>query len=485
MHRQAATKVANYVDAYLKPTGLMQTGYSPSGEITEPDQPDAGNAGGSPLYPKNLNTYVSDNRQEASNAFYDTLSQSKNSFKDETIATLKISESRQRQDTIESTVTRKNYDDFMSGGKEMSSDEWWSTFTNIFDPTRPNNPRTAYTLAQREQNLAKDKAEDLALKEYSAGGGFLPTRKCVTFTPDKKTCLDWQTDTPGQIIAKTSADALGAKLQEYLDPALGKIGNGNEPITTDIGTFTPSAGTGGGTSGWEWLTGIGDGGDSDGDGKIDTGLPPIVFIYASNLDVNTRRINWTASNVASSSCKAKNDWIGGAMGSINDTDETSLVTIIKSRGQILPAKAFNEITFPIPLNFIPSWSKDGINYTKTGLVANTNLAGTSIEYVWNIPAPVKNTDSYFLKIQDGDNTSGTIIAIGGANVPITPFTTKRVVEMFKNYQTTNPNAAIYRRYKFAYNGAGNTPNIRITLPEPKYEITCTGKNGGSASASTE
>ncbi|MCF1193599.1 hypothetical protein LRR18_18590, partial [Mangrovimonas sp. AS39] len=93
-----------------------------------------------------------------------------------------------------------------------------------------------YFLAQNQNELAQSQARDLALKEYSAGGGFLPTRKCVTFSSDGKYCSEWKTDTPGAIIARTAGDALGAKLEQYLDPALGKIGEGNEPVTTEAET---------------------------------------------------------------------------------------------------------------------------------------------------------------------------------------------------------------------------------------------------------
>lgn len=494
MRRQAATKVSEYKEGLLGKKGLIQTGYSPSGEITEPptsSTPGSDSANGESLYPKNLETYIDDNKKEASGQIYDTLSQSNNSFGVEVKGRLQMDEAIQGREAFTSTIKREDYDVFMSGGNGMTSDKWWKTFTGIFDVTRPNNPNNAYLLAQNTLNLAKNEAAKLALEEYSAGSGFLPTRKCAVYTSDGKYCSHWETDTPGQIVLKAAGDAIATNLETYLHPELGQVGNGNEPTTNEVQTFTPSAGTGGGSAGG---TGGGnnngsDSIDSDNDGTPDNidqdddndGIPdneddnttvnkPVVMIWANNNIFGTRIISWGSSGA--DSCYAQNDWLGS-------TDEnTKQVVKLKSGSQQIENNG--SITSYTPLSFQASWSKNGGAFTTLGMTTSTNVASTSLKYVWTLPTSILATDQYTLKIQDG--ISDATVSIGSnTDWPISALTASQLVNLFRS---ADPSTGAFSRYDFTYNSTGQSPNIVIELTEPVYQINCLNA-GGSSSDSTD
>lgn len=487
MRRLAATKIEEYKQGLLGPEGLIKTGYSPSGEITEPateTTPGSDTQGGEPLYPKNLKTYTNQSKEEATGILLDNLKQSGNIFKEQVSGQLKINDTIEPKKLFDSTITKEDYNKVISGDTTISNDKWWNIFTEIFDPTRPNNPYTAYSLTKNKLDIERQRAEELAIKEYEAGGGFLPVRKCVVYTQDGRYCRVWETDTPGQIIKETASDALGSKLEQYLDPALGKIADGNEPNPIDVATFTPTPGTGGGsaTEGNTSNSNGNDNGNGNGNGNGNNNnenprptAPPAVFFNAEDLVNNTRKISWNLANVRS--CVAKNNWLG----TTDDLDQ--LVTIVKSQGTPLTVRASNELIFPLPFKFIATWSKNDGPFIQTGLVSSQ--ATSTIDYTWTISAPSNSRDTYVLNIQDATNPNGFSIRIGGENSLITPLTARRVVEMFKNYQTANPNSAIYRRYKFTYNSTSQSPNIKIELINPKYEITCIGTNGSSVSVATE
>jgi len=468
MQRQAATKVATYREGILGPNGLIQTGGTAPGEITEPatdGQPGSDTQKGDPLFVTNLSNHLSGSREEAAGKIYDTLKQSNNIFKTEVSGNLQFDEAVKGQVAFESTITMDDYNNFVLGGeatKNMSSDQWWNTFINIFDSERPNNPYNAYLLTQNKLTVAENRAEDLALREYQAGGGFLPTSNCVAYTSDGKYCINKQIETPGQIIARTAGEALSTKLQQYLDPALGKIGLDNEPLPNEAETFTPTIGTGGGSF---WGTKVFP------QNETKSGLPPTLSLAVDNIitteGISNRRIKWVTANVTK--CAADNDWFG------TTNQPNQLVSILRSRLSQLQANDF--IIFPLPLNFIVNWSKDGVNYSQDGMTLTTNTAKTSTKYTWTVPTSIKNTDTYYLKIVDGDNTSGTIIKIGGETVKINPATPKHLVEMFHNYHLINTNTDLYKRYTIIEDSASANPNINIELTEPIYKITCTGSNG--------
>lgn len=497
MRRQATTKIEEYKKGLLGTGGLIKTGYNPSGKLAEPvsaeNQITNKTLSKSTLYPENLNSHLADAREEGYGLFMDNYTNySSNEFKDIVSAQLKTDETLGNSVTIDSNIPKEIYNNFVSSnGSKLSDGDWWGTFNSIFDITRPNNPYTSYMYAKEELDAQKSQSEELAKMEYLANDGFLPVRTCISYTADGLYCRVWKTITPGKVVGNSANTALDSKLKQYENPELGQVGEGNEPSTNEVGTFNPSTGSGGGN--WGQGTGTNDNGNGY---EIPT-IPPInvelpipaptlAFFVTDKLD-STREIMWITRNV--SSCKTDNDWIGTM------SPENKLISVIKTKGSSLStSEVSNSTSFSLPLEFIASWSKNGLPYDQAGMSSTTNTTKTGIVYTWNIPQPKKNTDIYYLNLRDGITPEGTSIGIGGVNFPIAPLTASQVVTLFKNYETNNPNASVYRNYKFTYNPTATTPNIQIERiylndlvkrQEPRYKITCTGKDGSKISDSAD
>lgn len=483
MRRQAATKVEQYKQGILGKGGLIQTGYAPSGEQTEAAQ-NGQSQGGSSLYPKNLEEYQGQAAQEGTINFKNDLNNSDNTFRTQVSAQLTYE--HQKQPAFFSTVTTGDYNRFINGTGVYTTDGWGKTFDNVFDINLPNNPFTSYMHSKEQLNREISARQGVALAEYQAGSGYLPVRKCILY--NGKTCREWETVTPAQAIAQVASDVLRARLEEYISPEIGQVGSGNEPVTTEARIFQPAIGAGGGDVGGRSYDGNGGYGDNiididittnpDNDGNGgggETTDPPVVSIGAANTNVGTRLISWESTNTRT--CKAGNDWIGS-----NDRT-TKLVKVIKTRSQSVGKSG--TLTSQIPLYFDSSWSKNGAVTTSAGMSTTTNARGTSIKTTWNPPAPAALTDTFTLSIQDGDNTEGYTMTVGGTRNTFEHLGPGEIVRAFANYASNNPNLPVYERYKFTYNDTAPSPNIVIEVKEPEYQIQCTGTNGGSASATTK
>jgi hypothetical protein len=482
MRRMAATKVEEYKEALTGENGMIQKGYTRSGELVEPiseENPDPANAGGDPMYPQNLEDYVSDNRNEAAGKVYDEINQSQNIFKREVTAKLKIDETRLNRESYDSTITKEEYDKLVTGGKGMTSQKYWSTFTKMFDPTRPNNPGTAYFLTQQKMNQAKERSTNLALEEYSTGGGFLPSRKCVEYTLDGKFCNKWITETPGQIINQTTGAAMNSRLQQYLNPTMGTIGGDNGPNTGELETFISLIGMGASLFDFnkDKTNPDPDDGDNPAPDPVDpTSPPPTVSIIAENITGNfvgiKRKLTWKSTNAVR--CAPNNDWIGTKAPSL-------LATIIKKDKLKNAIYKNSSLSFSLPIDFHLSWSNDDINYLENNFASTTNPEKTQIAHTWYILNPIMH--NYYLKIADNvDNYTINIRPdFTNTNFP----NAKNIVEQFKKYQGEHSSDPVYQRYKFTYDVISGTPNIKIELINPVYKITCLGLDGSGVSASTE
>jgi len=488
MRRQAATQVEKYREGILGKGGMMKTGYQPAGKQAETAK--GGDTGQTlnkaSLYPENLSSYLLDANDEGYGVFMDSYNNySSNSFKLDVSAQLAIDEELGGTLSLNSTVPKEVYDNFMSAeSSDLPPADWWGTFNAIFDITRPNNPYSAYTQARNSLDAQKSRRESLALEEYRTGGGFLPIRTCITYTTDGKYCRVWKTITPGQAIAQTSGDALSARLNEYENPEIGQVGNGNEPTTNDVQTFTTSPGTGGGTTGGQSDSGTGggnddgggNGGGGDNGGGDDPQLPaPYATIMANNLSNGNRVITWGSVNTTY--CVAGNDWLGS-------TDSTSrLLTVIKSKSAVVQPTAEGSLTIYPPLKFTTSWTKNAGTYSGAQLTTSTTTNGASLKVTWSPSAPVNSTDSYTLKIQDGQKIEGFTITVGGTQNPFADKTAKNVVQAFYDFWKANKNIPVYQRYNFTYDLAGG--KISINVIDPVYQLECKGENGSTYKASSD
>lgn len=491
MRRQAATKIEEYKQALLGKSGLIKIGYAPSGELAEP----AGNGattGGTidktTLYPENLNSYLSDATEEGDLIAADDLKNSGNIFK--TDLAKQFAEDKAAPDPGQtSNITTDTYNKFLQGDQTMTTDNWWNTFLTIFDSSRPNNPDTAYLHAQADRQYLMNNARSVALNEYQSGNGFLPVRICIVYTTDGKGCRVWKNITPGTAISQINSGALNARLDEYISPAVGQVGAGNEPTANEGQSFTPSYSGGGGSTGGQvdlnfnlninqngnGGSGGGGSGGGGGGGGGNNNQPIVVQIISSdNASLGSRTISWASANTQS--CQANNDWVGSASG-----DLLRLATTIKRRGNSLSTSG--DLVFRIPLNFDGYWYKNSDPTTVAGMSTTTNTAKTSLKVVWNVPAPSDNQDTITLRLKDGDSADGYTLTVGGARNPFDQKNAGEVVTYFQNYAATNPNASVYKKYKFTYT-TGGTPNIAIELKEPVYEILCQGANGQSQTASS-
>src|SRR5680860_342996 len=238
LQRLAASKIEEYKLGLLGPDGMVQTGYLPSGELadqtTEESTQPTGSLNKNTLYPENLESYLADANDEGYGVFMDNFSNySTNIFKDEVGSQLQIDKNTSGISSLDSSISREEYNNFMDPekNKELSSDDWWGTFLSIMDISKSNNPNTSYLNAQKELGRLTNQKVAVAQKEYETNGGFLPIRNCISRTLDGKYCRIWKTTTPGQLIQQSIKDAIATKLQQYLDPAFGKINGINNPTT--------------------------------------------------------------------------------------------------------------------------------------------------------------------------------------------------------------------------------------------------------------
>jgi len=475
MRRQAATQVEQYRQGIFGKTGLVQTGGSLSGEFSEPAS--AGSTthqGGSPVFPKNPIVYQNQAADEGRIVFKNNLETSSNNFKAEVTTQLSVSKTI---NPLNSTLPRATYDQMISGNtKTMTSSQYLNNFTAMFSIEAPNNPLTAYMIAQEGENQEIASRIGAAMSEYSAGGGILPIRKCAKPTADGKSCDEWETVTPGSVVAQSTGDALAARLNEYENPAIGQVGNGNEPTTNDVQTFTATPGIGGGTTGGQSDPGngggtipSGDGGGNDGGGTGPTIPAPYATIMANNLSNGNRVITWGSVNTTY--CSAGNDWLGS-------TDPISkLLTVIKSKSAVVQPAAEGSITIYPPLRFTSSWTKNGGAYSSAQMATSTSPNGNSLNVTWSPSAPAVNTDSYTLRIQDGQKVDGFTITVGGTQSPFVGKTAKDVVQAFYDFWKANKNIPIYQRYIFTYDLTGG--KISISVVDPIYQLECKGEDGST------
>ena len=523
MRRMAATKIEEYKLALLGPEGLIQKGYSPSGEITEPG---ADRENGAPLYPKNLGEHVEQNREEAAGAVYENLSHSGNIFKNGAKVSLQINDRQSKSAGMNSTIKKDSYNKIMNDNKDLSEDDYWSTFLSVFDASRPNNPYSSFMLMQSEKDMAENRAEELALREYSAGGGFLPTRKCVEYTADEKFCIKWETETPGGIVSQSAGRAVNAKLDEFLNPEIGTVNEEDGPTADEVKTFRPSTGEGGSDGPGTEPNPTPRPGDPDPtprptqrptprptpdptnptptpdpanptptpDPTRPTPTPrptvrptpdpveptptpdpsapdPTASIVVRDTSASrsipqaSRKIIWMSTNTVR--CVPQNDWIGMKA-------NYALATIVKDREQINAIGKNSSLTFSLPLGFIVGWSTDGFAYQT--LASSTDTTKKTMSSTW-YPRTISSND-YSLKIQDGiDNYVVKVSGVGGKSP-------QQVVQMFSQFEESNRSNPIYQRYKFAYDATGGLPNIKVEIIDPIYKISCLGENGSFVSAST-
>lgn len=487
MRRQAAAKIEDYKEGLLGENGLIQTGYSPStGEATG----DSTSQGGSSLYPKNLNEYQKQAAEEGTAIAKDTLTNGGkndiNSFLTTSLNTL--NDDNPAVDALRSTLSKTEYNSFIGNtDTDLSDTEWWQTMASYYDPSRPNNPDTAYFHTDNYIRSAIANNVEVAISEYQAGQGFLPVRTCSEYTSDGKACLTWTTITPGQIVKQSASDALKTRLDEYTNAELGQTGNNNEPVVAEVGTFSPVAGSdydntnytdntetnpdnGGDDNG-----GGNDGGGDDNGGGDSSEDDPIVAIAAATTNSGTRWISWVSNNT--SSCKTKNAWLGST------DNESKLLDILRTRSQSV-GKSGNIYSY-IPLSFDLVWSKDNGTDVSDGVATSTNSRGTSIVDTWTVPKPSKQTDIYTLTIKDANNTDGYTIRVGGVAGSYSTLTAGGLVQAFAKYQKNNPNSTVFNYYTFSYNASSTKPNLVVKITEPVYKITCTGTNGNTVSASSE
>lgn len=478
LRRQAATKVENYKAELFGEDGMIKTSYIPSGRFSEPMDP-AQTYGltlnKSSQHPENLNEYKYDARDEGQGIFMDDLKNSTNIFKD-VIAVKLTLEKNEGKDALSSTLSREEYDTLMGpDSSKMPTDSFWKSFTSMFDIDKANNPFTAYLHAKEELSRVQSETVAAAMDEYQAGGGFLPVRVCLEPTADGNYCRVWKTITPGRTVAQSVSDALKARLDEYIHPELGQIGDGNEPSAYEIETMTPSPGQGGGRTGGYPDNSIDDGQDN-GDNTEEPSTDPMVKISANNITNGSRRIVWKSVN--SSYCAASNDWLGS-----NDPIARS-ASIIRTKSQILPTNG--EILTYIPLTFQMSWSKNNEPATELNVATTTNSTLSSLRYLWTVPAPSANTDSFAITVSDSRDVEGFTIKVGGTANPIQPLTSAGVIKMFEQQERINTSltGTIYNRYKFTYLYAQN--QIAIELKDTDvYSISCIAENGQTASDSSK
>jgi len=336
MNRDATQAAELFRQAH---TDWLDKGYDTDGD----GQPDA------PLYVQNYQDYVSDNREEAKNVYFDALKESDNIFKDETEFVLRSEFSDQSN---VSTITKEDYNKFTSGQLADDPQEWNRIFLAINDISRPNSPETSTRINREKLNSFIVQKEEEAKNQLAIGEGYLPVRKCIERTADNTACKRWETTTPQVQVKETTAKVYDFRIDNYINPQTGDVAPGNEPQIEELLNFKPSTSGGGGAapSGKnigniiKTLLGLiqnirGDGPNIDlqaGQLTFNANTTPFSAVQAGQA-ANISTLSWSGENLKS--CQVVSGWVvkSGA----------SALSSINKAGDPLPINGSYSITLPL------------------------------------------------------------------------------------------------------------------------------------------
>lgn len=454
--RKAATELEKYRQGLMD---WVKKGYDSTGK--GPD---------SPLYVKNTQDQLKQVSEEAKKVYYDNLKNSGDAFKDITLNSLKKNDSK----GFSSSITKTTYNQF-SNGQIQNSDDWWSAFLAITDPTKPNSPQNSYDLNKDLVNQQQEKARQLATNDLIANQGYLPTRECKEFTSDGQTCKRWEIQTPAIQIKESVAKALASRVDQYLDPKQGFISEGNQPSVEEVRTFTPQTSGGGGSgpgtkSSSSILQTIITFLDNIRIQQQDRGNVSLTYTVTNNNagSPTSIKLAWQGTNVLA--CSTDDDWIG--QGTIPD-----FVDIIKKQGESLSSSG--SFTLGVPLTFDLRFSRTRASSTppEQSIAVENGNSSLYSKKILSLPVDIKTGDVLTIRLWPFINNVSTAITVGTDTNQATILSS--LAQAIVNTRTSDENPTQKAEFlKYSFTTDQSLQKI-IVSPKVTYGVSCVDKQGNN------
>lgn len=459
--RKAATELEKYRQGLLD---WVKKGYDSTGQ--GPD---------SPLYVENTDQHLTNVKKEAGEVFYDSLKNSPDAFKDQTEATLRKTD-QPNTPTSGAYIDKQQYDKFATG-RITNTDEWWKTYFAVTDPFHPNSPQNSLSLGQTVKNTVETKAVDQAKEEIQTSNGFLPVRVCEEFTANGQACKRWKTTTPAIEIKDSVTKALATRVDQYLDPKLGAITEGNQPSVEELRNFTPQTSGGGGSGP----------GTKNSSNILQTILAFLNTLRTQqgnqgSLTLNYSLVNstgspssiklsWQGSNVLA--CSVDNDWIGPGL-------SPNFVSVIKSQGEALDTSG--SFTFGAPLTFDLRFSRTRASDTppEQSIVVVTVNRDPGLYQQKNItlPTDLKSGDILTIRLWPFIDNLSLSVPIGTDTSPATILSNLR--QAISNVQSSDENPLQKAEFlKYSFSEPEVARKMITVKPKTTYSISCVDKQGNN------
>ncbi len=440
---------------------------------------------------QNYGDYLQSKRNEAAKIALDTdLKNSGDIFKDATREILTKQEATGRNYPA-STISKADYDK-LQNPSQISSSDFTTLLTKVYDPTKPNNPLTSYIINNEILQSAKDRAEQLAITE-SQSSGFKPVEECIEKASDGQNCLKWKIITPSSIVAHQTGTVLDTKLNqlEQVHEVSDLSQDTPTPSVQETATLKPSDSKAGGSSGFNngfmsnafsgllnRLRGIFNGGlnlpgtgGGNGGGGTGTGSGDLAvnFNFTSATtdqilagEANNAFLNWQATGATE--CVAGNDWLS-----------------LKPSGNKFEAKATSgqsvgtsgSLTLRYPLTFDASLTRmrgDVLTDMPTESTINPSLT-QQVTAIAVAASEIAAGDKFILTLKNGNEAPAQV------SVTLTTSTAGALNTALKTAVSSlsegSEAAVMFSRFLIT-TGANpeGTGFITMTL-NPTYQITCT------------
>ncbi|MBI2482497.1 MAG: hypothetical protein HYV76_02980 [Candidatus Vogelbacteria bacterium] len=424
-------------------------------------------------------TYVREAREEAMKIGLAELERSSDTFRKQTLKTLKGDE---LNDPYQSTLSRSEYQELINNPDQLDSATFWDRFLKFHDFTKNNNPSSSLLNNLAIQSQRQAAAEQNARDEYLAGQGIAPKKECNKYDQENN-CVKWITVTPGRIIGANLESVNEARIEKLVSvDEQTDLVKGAEPNTELIQTLNaPGASRANGLINFFHLGG-GNGGSNLGGNlpNINPGdllnlIPPTARIRFTSPSLgnitngtapNTATINW--SLIIGDSCVAGNPWLSAG-------SATGTLQVLKRSGE--EVERYGSLSIKFPFTFEVAFTRTR-NTTESNLTIAPSISGDRLR------------GNASLALQTSDIVTGDVITIklaaGGtpSSVSVTVAendTVSTMIDKLKAAIGANPTFALYRFTYTSLTSIG-TGQIDITTAPPVYRLRCT---NGTQSAEVE
>jgi hypothetical protein len=474
--RDALAKYNEGLDKYLK-------------EAYEVD----GSGAKGPLYVTNIADHIAKQEKEQKQIMVEAVKNSGNNDAEAINKAITEELSQPDIEMLKSDLPKNMRDKLMNDPAGMSATDGWSAFIKAAEPQ--NNFRGSLILAADILGQRQNQAAGLALSEYEAGNGYLPTRTCTEKVGN--TCFKWETGTPASANKVVADNWIATRQNQYLQAKnKDEVTAGNEPQVSEIADFKPSASGGG------WSSGVGSGNSGGGSNSGGFDLSsifsllqsqtngggvsnilnllsqfntnkepkPAVSINLNKTNASLAKLQWSTTDVKS--CKANNDWY--SLGTNNE------IQIVKSAGESLGAGSNSlDIKIPIPASAVKLTVRQNAFIYDIGTTVITSTNGLTKETSFSLandptykPQP---TDIYTLKVGDQavsytNNTNDVSIGINGLKAAV---------------EALDPSSVTSKKFsQIKFNFIASSGKITAAM-NVNYKIICVGKDDNESVVEAE